>query len=274
MSTTKSPQDLLKAYKKSNKQRRLAIIAKANLKTEGEYFLYLNILSVGAKNPVKTTAKIISRRKGKIPTIHNVHILDASGSMRGGKLQNAVRGINEEIEQLKKDKTVNYTQTIVDFSSFGDRMVRYFMSPIDNIVEKYTCHDRGMTALYDAIGLSLEGVRDKVKTGEKVLVKIFTDGGENDSRSKWRSPSQLNKFVKELEEVGFTITFVGTKQDVAHIVKALSIDESNTLVHDNTPKGVERSFAMGASATMSYAADLKAGKDVSRGFYSKKIGTL
>jgi uncharacterized protein YegL len=264
----KSNQELLKDYKKSNKVRRTVIIAKAGFTTEQKYLDFLN--GVNQEPELKTSKKKSKKKKAKeaIPTIHNVFILDASGSMGGGKLENAIEGINKEIKTLQAEKNVFYTQTIVDFSGSGDINRHYFMQPI-SLIQKYDCSSRGMTALYEAVGDTLTRLRDSVPLGEKVLVKIFTDGAENDSRGPWRNPTSLQPFINELEKRGFTITFVGTNADVAHITRMLKIDLSNTLTHDNTAEGMGSTFAFATASTITYAKKVLKKEDVTRGFYKK-----
>lgn len=279
----KSFEQLLKDYKKSNKVRRANILTKAGYGNESIYLIYL-AEKIKWANKVE---KIVNGKKQKwekigeskqrldkkkvdeIPTIHNVHILDVSGSMStGGKIGKAIKGINTEIKELQKDKTVIYTQTIVDFASSGDIKIKNFLTPINDVVT-YHAITRGMTALYEAVGETLTRLRDSVPETDKVLVKIFTDGGENDSRGKWSTPIDLSHFIDVLEKRGFTITFVGTEVDVKSIIRDLKIHASNTLSHNNTAAGVSASFNMSLGSTISYAKSVVAKEDVSRGFYKK-----
>lgn len=262
---------LLKAYKKANKQRRARIIAKAGYNNEEEYFISL------MSAELKTASKKTSRKKkatitavtGDKPTIHNVYILDASSSMSGGKFNNAQKGINDEIDALKKDTTVNYTQTIVVFSYANNIRFVEYLTPIAYVLPLET-RASGNTALYQATAETLTRLLSSLEgKNDKVLVKIFTDGEENDSRGEFRHPNTVASLIKKAEERGFTITFVGTKQDVKLISKLLSIDASNTLVHDNTAMGVRDAFLESYGSTVSYAKSVKAGEDVSRGFYKK-----
>lgn len=50
------------------------------------------------------------------PTIHNVFILDTSTSMEGSKFSNAKVGLLDQVRLLKKEKDVNYTFSILQFS--------------------------------------------------------------------------------------------------------------------------------------------------------------
>ena len=47
--------------------------------------------------------------------IHNVFIVDASGSMAGGKYEMAIKGINELLVSIKNDNNSENTLTVVEF---------------------------------------------------------------------------------------------------------------------------------------------------------------
>jgi hypothetical protein len=264
--------DLLASYKKANKIRKQGMLEKYGFNTDKDFIDHLNLLIAG---------KVKSSEPIKIPTVHNVYILDASTSMAGPKFNNAVAGINAEVEKLKSDKNVNYTQSIVDFSYNNDIVTHFWKVPISE-VQLFKSKSRGSTALFQAAGNTIERLFQEDNGVDKVLIKIFTDGQENDSKygkyanigDSWRPKCpNLAKLIKDCEDKGFTITFVGTESDVKFVTDALNIDESNTLVHDNTAAGVAMSFARGADATIAYSQNLRAGKDVKKGFY-KTVGKL
>jgi Mg-chelatase subunit ChlD len=203
-----------------------------------------------------------------IHTIRNVHIVDRSGSMYGQKLTNAIKGVNHELAELKKDKTINYTQTIVAF----DHSMYYIQNEVPIAqAEPIKFSSGGSTALYDTIGTVLEGLIESGYEGKKTLVKIFTDGEENSSRGKYRDPSELKKLIQKCEdEYEFTITFVGTEWDIDSIIENIGIDITNTLFHDNTPRGVKMSYGQTVNSTRSYVDNVKQGKDVKKNFYKKR----
>lgn len=271
---SKTSEELLFAYKKANKQRRITILTNSGFADESSYLASLMGSDTVTKSSAAAAAlfKFNKKEEPKI-VIHNVHILDASGSMHGAKLQNAVQGINEEIRELQKDNTVIYTQTLVDFSGSGDIRTTVYKTPIANC-QPYSCESRGMTALNQAVGETLERLRKDTPPEEKVLVKIFTDGGENASKGQYAFSKDLAEYIKECESKGFTITFVGTTFDVNTVVRTLNIHASNTLSHDNTSRGVAGAFAATGSATMAYVRNLKSKKNVSKNFYSKQLGKL
>lgn len=253
-------------------------------KTVAEFEQYLNAyLNIEpAANPNPPAPNPTTRKKkqkvivGTPPLLHNVHILDASMSMKdGNKIGRALEGINTEIKELKVNPDVLYiTNTLVHFSGSGDIQNDCWKLKMTEAKDNFSCSPRGWTALYEAMGVTLERLLAEHKTGEKVLIKIFTDGEENGSAKKWKTnhfpslPSEdLKLLIQKCKENGFVITFVGTQVDVNRIVKDLPIDKSNTLVHDNTAAGVTKSFKKSIGATVAYRAASTRGTDTLENFF-------
>jgi uncharacterized protein YegL len=250
--STKTKEQLIAEYRRANKKARPGILKRQGFSTEQDYFAFLM-----APDPVNDDK----------PTIHNIHIVDISGSMAGAKLRSAVQGVNTEVDELKKDTAVNFTHSLIEFSDSYDIKTICWKTPIAD-VKPYVTTDRGSTALNQAIGETLERLVKEIKPFEKVLVKIFTDGGENASLGKWARREDLREFIKECQDKhGFTITFIGTKYDVDTVVNTLNIHVSNTLTHDNTSQGVYLASMERGIATKSYASKVLRKEDVSKGFY-------
>ena len=187
-------------------------------------------------------------------TIHIVHILDRSGSMQGGKLTNALFGVNEEVVELQKDNTVNYLFTLVWFDGDVDR--QYWQVPI-NTVTNININSGGSTALYQAIGETLSDI----DTTDPVLIKIFTDGDHyNNNWGKYNNPKIVKELIRDCNSKNFTITFVGTQVDTEKCKDLFGLSSGNISVHDNTAEGVTRSFRKSMDATMMYASNVVEGK--------------
>lgn len=273
-------EQVLKNYKKANTEAKEKMISRYGFKNEAEFLAFLG--ADPAANPNPPAPNPTTRKKkqkvivGVPPIMHNVHILDASMSMRdNNKIQHALEGINAEISELKKNPDVLYiTNTLVHFASTGDVKHECWKLAMKDSKDNFTFTPRGWTALYEAIGETLTRLLAEHKSGEKVLVKIFTDGEENHSSKKWKShdypavPSEaLKNVMKEAEDKGFVITFVGTQFDVNKVVKDLNIKKSNTLVHHNTADSVKASFKKSIGATVSYRAAASRGQDTQENFF-------
>lgn len=250
----KSNQEILATFKKANKTRRTRMAEKAGFASADEYRTFLET----GQRSGSTTA---STEK---PVIHIINILDASSSMQGSKFNHALSGINDEFAELRKDKEINYFGTFVTFS-YSERIKSHFTKKEVGRLQPVYPRADGMTALFDAIGDTLTAAKNSYVEGEKVLVNIFTDGAENASR-RWKVGG-VKELIKVCESLGFTITFVGTESDVALMTRLLDIDESNTLVHQNTGASVQESFNTRSMATKQYASKVLKGEDTLVGFY-------
>jgi len=224
------------------------------------------------KIPEATVNVVVGDSQSK-PTIHNVFIVDASGSMSGGKYNNAMIGLNELRNSIKNDTNTNNTLTIVEFE---DTNIKTRLDFVTTIPDHYNgMGTGGMTPLNQAVGETLERTfkkrKDSFNEEDKVLVSIFTDGGENSSMGKYANSTVLASFIKELEAKGFTITFIGTKEEVNYAINTLNMKASNTLVHNNTSADVARSFSRTVTARESYSKSVSLGEVVTENFYTKSV---
>ena len=219
---------------------------------------------------VDTTTVTDSQSKQQI---HNVFIIDASGSMGGGKYERAISGVNELLVSISQDTDTNNTVTVVEFESSS---IERRLDVVTKIPNKYEgMGTGGSTPLNQALGETLEyivGVRKrKFDKSDKILVNVLTDGEENSSHGKYANKQLLGEYIKELESKGVTVTFIGTKNEVAYAVNHLSMDISNTMVHNNTAADITRSFKATVNARQAYSKSVSRGEDVKTSFYTKTI---
>lgn len=264
---SKTKEELLLTYQKATKDKRAKAVIKAGFTTEAEYLEYLLKPEVTSGSPA--AASLFKHNQAPKPTIHNVHIVDISGSMSGSKLSSAVLGVNSEVDELKKEDNVIYTQTLVEFS--GPDVIRtvFNKTPMKEVTS-YSTRAMGSTALHEAVAETLLRLKSEHNGTDKVLVKIFTDGGENASSGKWYGASGaalLADLIKECEPLGFTVTFIGTKHDVDYAVNTLGVHVSNTMTHDNTGETIMLASYARSAGTAAYANKVLKKKDVSKGFY-------
>lgn len=253
---------LYTSFMKMNKVARLSFAKRKGYQSWESYktFLLENINNSGKTK--KVIKKVI---KSETPLIiHNVDILDVSGSMNGLKLNNTIKGINNQIAELKKDKSNNYINSLV---VFGDKVeISQFRTPI-KLMPKVNFNTRGLTALYEAIFLTLSKIKNTCKENEKTIVKVFTDGGENASSCEHADGKTSKELIEYLKDKGVTVTFVGTPNDVNSVKRVLNLSKNNTLIHNNTASGVDKAFQINTISTMNYANKVMEGKDVSVDFY-------
>lgn len=102
----------------------------------------------------------------------------------------------------------------------------------------------GMTALYDAIGLTLnaEGTRiQREMWADTTIVVIITDGQENSSR-RFKS-GDIQELVGHYEALGWKFVFLAANQDAFAAGAALGIDRNTTYNFSATNEGTKSAYA-------------------------------
>lgn len=205
--------------------------------------------------------------------VHNLIIVDASGSM--SRIYNqALSGINETLNTIriarKNNKEIEQYVSLLSFADGGEEL-QYICKhkPIEDI-KKVLPNDytlRGMTALYDAVGISVTRLTHHVKEGDRVLVTIITDGYENDSR-EW-SKDQLTELIDGLRKEDWVFTFIGADQDVEEEAAKMGIE--NTLRFEATIEGTEQMFERERSARLRWNTRISRDEEVLEGCYFNEV---
>lgn len=250
---------------RSNKDRKLKLALRAGYTTVESYKKALED-AIGDSPEENVESNAEDAMVAKKPIIHNVTILDNSGSMSGTKFNNAYAGIKNEIKKLKNINNVEYKISFAHFDYINgchQSIISNFDERIDNFEIPNIGANTG-TPLYDTIILVAEKLLDNKNSDQKVLLQIFTDGADMHSMN---SANKASLMIEALKEIGVTVTFIGTEYDVERIINKLKISESDTLSHDNTGQGVMNAFKTRSAATASYSAKVIKGEDVSTGFY-------
>jgi len=262
----KVKQKLLEDLTKANKSRKLLLAKRYGFNTVEEYKEYL-------EKDFDFPKPNIQFIKPK-PTIHNVVLLDATGSMAGSKYNNSAIGIQKELEWLKTQTDVNYTASVVEFiqKDYASDVVNInnhgmFLSP-SNLVLKFKSAYGCNTPLYKAVLDIITNIKTKALDTDKVLLKVYTDG-ENNRLEEYKT--ECKRVIQEVQKKNFTVTFVGTKRDLDKIIYDLDLEESNCLAIEDSGEGFETAFKMSMASTQCYTKSVLKGKDVSTGFYKKII---
>ena len=190
--------------------------------------------------------------QAKEVTVHNLMILDESGSMQGIYAA-ALGGANETIQTIRSAQAAHPEQdhrfTFVTFNTAGG----HFGSPtsirtvFDDVpigdVRDLTdgdYHPEACTPLYDAMGSSIGNLERKAKDGDCVLVTVITDGLEN--ASKEFSGAMVKKMVDRLRKKGWTFVYIGANQDAVEVARGLDIHNSLNFMADRA--GTESMFKL------------------------------
>lgn len=256
----------LENFKKSNKVRRESIAKKAGMSVE-EYIKFLYTDKVCETKKILTKKdKVVSTKK----VIHNVVLLDSSGSMSGAKYNNSISGITAELAHINSDSETTIYHYLYDFLDSDKVLVeRYSKKESFSFDFRQLCPVGNSTPLYTSLFTLLTKLSD-IPESEKVLVKVYTDGENNGS---WDKQIPCAALIKFLGKKNFTITFVATENDMKNIVRDLQLDDSNTLTISNTGDGFKKAFDKSLIATMDYVSKVENNEEVSSGFY-KSVGKL
>lgn len=177
-------------------------------------------------------------------TIHNLVILDESGSMEAIK-RATVQGFNETVQTIRgmadKFPEQKHFVSLVTFNGLGIKPLLFAkkaetISEIDDEIYQ----PDASTPLYDAIGFAVNKLRRKLagKSDFNVLVTILTDGEENASTEY--SGAAIGSLIADLKEQNWTFTYIGASHNVEKSAASISI--TNTLTFQANPADVKRAF--------------------------------
>lgn len=168
--------------------------------------------------------------------IFNLIIIDESGSMQSIKKE-AIDSVNETIQTIrsaqKKHEEQEHYVSLVTFNN--DVKTIYECVAADEVKEltAETYQPDCCTALYDAMGISLNALRKKVAEDDKVLVTVVTDGEENASMEY--SGKAVKALIDELKAKGWVFAYIGANQDVEAVAATISI--TNVMNFEATSEG-------------------------------------
>lgn len=183
--------------------------------------------------------KILNQMKTRV---FNLIILDESGSMMSIKKE-AIDSVNETVQTIRSAEKKNEDQEhFVSLVTFNDNVKTiYDCIPAVEVKEftDMTYRPDCCTALYDAMGMSLNALRTKVAENDRVLVTVVTDGYEN--ASKEYTVEAIKALVDELKKQGWIFAYIGANQNVEQVAAGIAI--TNTMVFQTTSKGTKEMSA-------------------------------
>ncbi len=170
--------------------------------------------------------------------VFNLIILDESGSMHSIKKE-AIDSVNETVQTIcaaeKKNEDQEHFISLVTFNDDVKKVYDCVPSlKVEVLTSEIYCPNCS-TALYDAMGISLNELRHKVADEDRVLVTIVTDGYEN--ASKEYNGSAIKALVDELKGKGWVFAYIGANHNVEKVASTISI--TNTMTFHTTSAGTQ-----------------------------------
>ena len=177
---------------------------------------------------------------------HIVCIIDNSGSM-SYVASNVIKSFNIFLKD-QQDERGEALLTVVLYNSYHtticDRVDIKSALPLN----QNTYIAKGMTAMYDAIGHTLDKIKD-----DDVYVVIQTDGKENDSET-YTSDMIIN-LVGEKRRKGWDFLFMGADIDVKKAAIKIGLEDKSE-EFDKNSKGIEVAFSTMSGKASNYRASL------------------
>lgn len=190
----------------------------------------------------------------EVTKIYNLVILDRSGSMMPLR-EAAIQGYNETLEVIRNaQKQYDLEQqnhvTLTLFNNFVTDI--YDCDTVQNLPNllKQDYRPNGMTAMLDAIGLSLGKLQSKLNKLENAtaVVTIISDGLENASHIY--TLDRVVKLIDSMKNQGVMFVFMGTNQNVQQTAEALHIDEYKSFPY--TVEGMKDAWKRGMKSSADY----------------------
>lgn len=178
---------------------------------------------------VTTTTTTIEEINPKIEEMLVNIIIDESSSMSPQR-DTVISGINEYVQTLRQKDGEEFIPTKISITKFADTI----STPVSGIdIDSYKEITRddyspnGMTALYDAIGQTINKIDSKMKDGKtrSVVCVIFTDGEENASK-EYRSNVIRDMIKSRQDNDKWMFVFLGANIDSFTVSSTLGINQN------------------------------------------------
>jgi hypothetical protein len=179
-----------------------------------------------------------------------IFVLDRSGSMQSIEGE-AIGGFNAFVDGQKKIDG-EATMTLVLFDNVLETVYENLPLAQVPVLTKEVYFPRAMTALYDAIGVTIaKYLAVPTDANTKTIFAVLTDGAEN--ASKEFSGKATADIIKRAEtENAWEVLFLGANINVAEIATQLNIQSSKFAAFAASSKGISDTFAAVNAATSMY----------------------
>jgi len=207
------------------------------------------------KVTVVTTTKTTTEYVPTNERTHIICILDSSGSM-SSIMSDSIGGFNQFLKE-QRELPDEATITVALFDSNRNYQLLYDNVDIKKAKDLTSkeWYPRGMTALYDAIGKTINTDKARLarlgdEAPSKVLVCVVTDGHENDSIEY--SVNDIKKLIKDCEKQDWNFLYLAANQDAFAVGSGFGISYGNTYTYTASADGVANMSNTLNSASVMY----------------------
>lgn len=160
-------------------------------------------------------------------------IQDRSGSMQITWAE-TLNGYKAFVDELKKNTDDECFFTLTTFDTLVDQPLMEV--PIDKVtgLELKDHGPRNATALYDAVGQTIELTDDKKY--EKIICVVVTDGQENSSR-EWKKDTLNTQIEERINRGNWTFTYLGTQPETWDDAGRVGVGLANTATYAGAQAG-------------------------------------
>lgn len=173
-------------------------------------------------------------------------VIDRSGSMQtmGCEVVNGFNAfIHEQQEAKKCESGEEAGDAFVSLITFDNKIeIVHDGIKLDDVplATSKTFQPRGATALFDAIGQTIEMTQKKAKVNgcDKVIIVILTDGQENASKN-WNNV-RLKKTIKLMEDKhNWDFVFLAANQDAVTVGTNFGMKRSKCMTYGGDREGMK-----------------------------------
>ena len=178
-------------------------------------------------------------------------VLDRSGSM-ASTAKDVIGGFNTLLTDQKKVDG-KATMTLAQFDDYYEVLQNFAdLAGVPDLSTR-TFVPRGSTALLDAMGKTLQSVKERIdamasdEQPSRVLFVFITDGGENASTQFTRARvfemiEDLKKSSEDRDSIKWDFVFIGANQDAISEGGSLGFSRSASLTYSATSAGSTMAF--------------------------------
>jgi uncharacterized protein YegL len=181
-------------------------------------------------------------------------IIDRSGSM-ASIINDAIGGFNTFLNDQKKVDGEAVMDLVLFDTKFKKVVNNDDIQKVNELNrETYTCG--GMTALYDAIGRTIDDeldylAKDPKNRCDKTLCVILTDGDENSSREY--SGGKIRLMIEEMKEhFKWNFVFLAANQDAFASADKIGISKGNAVNFAATSDGINVAYKTASRVSTYY----------------------